>query len=197
MSSDSSVMYSASVSGVTILPVGQLPQTPQVSAVQEDVLFSADVCNNLIVQQSINIASTVQTDFTLTLPAGVKGIALSRLSGTTPARVVVTIDPTAFQGSTGTTNIPLTVSSTGAVNLPPPVRLLINTRDFNQRGQIFNVPGKLVDMLADPVRNRLYILRQDKNLVLVYETTPGLRLIRTLRTGNTPTRMAMTTDGLA
>jgi len=73
--------------------------------------------------------------------------------------------------------------------------LLINTRDFNQRGQIVDVPGKLVDMLADPVRKRLYLLRQDKNLVLVYDTVSTPRLIATMRTGNTPMHMAMTTDG--
>jgi uncharacterized protein (TIGR03437 family) len=197
MSSDSSVMYSASVSGVTILPIAQLPQIPQVGTTQEDLLFTSDACANLGLQQVLNITSlsSVQTDFTLSLPTGTTGVSFSKTSGTTPARIVVTIDPTAFQGVAGTTSIPLTITSTGAVNLPPPVRLLINTRDFNQRGQIVDVPGKLVDMLADPVRNRLYVLRQDKNLVLVYETVATPRLIATLRTGNTPMHMAMTTDG--
>jgi len=47
------------------------------------------------------------------------------------------------------------------------VRLLINTRIPDNRGTIFNVPGKIVDVLADPVRNRFYVIRQDKNLVLI------------------------------
>ena len=81
------------------------------------------------------------------------------------------------------------------MNLPPQVRLLINTRDFNQRGQILNVPGKLVDMLADPVRGRFYVLRQDKNLVLVYDMITLQQVAAPLlRTGNTPTQMAITTD---
>lgn len=195
MSTDGQAMYSASVSGVTILPVGQLPDTAQVGATQEDVLFAADSCNRLVVTQTLNIVSlsSVQTDFTLSFPAGITGVTLSATSGTTPAQIVVTIDPTAFQGVKGTTSIPLTITSNGAVNLPPPVRLLINTRDFNQRGQILNIPGKLVDLLADQARGRLYILRQDKNLVLVYDMTT-LQQIASLRTGNTPTQMAMTTD---
>ena len=49
------------------------------------------------------------------------------------------------------------------------MRLLINTRDFNQRGQIMNIPGKLVDILTDQARSRLYVLRQDQNVVLVYD----------------------------
>ena len=197
IASDSSVMYSASISGLTILPIGQLPQTPRLGAKQEDLLFTSDACNNLGVQQFLDISSlsSAQTDFTLSLPNGVSGVSFSRTSGTTPAHILVNIDPAAFQGVSGTTGIPLTITSTGAVNLPPAVRLLVNTRDFNQRGQIVNVPGKLVDILADPVRERLYVVRQDKNLVLVYDTTASPpRLFSTFRTGNTPTKAAMTTD---
>ena len=204
MSSDGQVMYAASVSGVTILPIGQLPNTAQVGATQEDVLFAADACNLLVVKKTINITSllsSVPTDFTLSLPDGISGVTLSKTSGTTPAEIVVTIDPSAFQGAKGTTNIPLTITSNGAVNLPPPVRLLINTRDFNQRGQILNIPGKLVDMLPDPARARLYILRQDLNEVLVYDmatlqaaTSTAPQPVTTFRTGNTPTQLAMTAD---
>ena len=195
MSSDGQFMYSASVSGVTILPVGQLPNTPQVGFSQEDMLFVADACNRLVLKQTLNIISlsSVQTDFKLSLPAGTSGITLSATSGTTPAQVIITIDPTAFQAAKGTTNIPLTLTSDGAVNLPAPERLLINTRDFNQRGQILNIPGKLVDILADQARSRLYVLRQDQNVVLVYDAVT-LQRIAFLRTGNTPTQMALTTD---
>jgi hypothetical protein len=157
-------MISASVSGVTILPIGQLPNTAQIGAGQEAYLFAADACNRLTLSQTISIVSlsSVQTDFTLSLPTGTSGVTLSQTTGTTPAQVVVTIDPTVFQNAKGTTTIPLTITSNGAVNLPPAVNLLINTRDFSQRGQILNIPGKLVDMLGDQSRARLYVIRQDK-----------------------------------
>ena len=195
ISTDGQFMYSASVSGVMILPIGQLPNTPQVGATQEDVLFAADACNRLAFSQIINIVSlsSVQTDFKLSLPDGTSGVTLSATSGTTPAQIVVTIDPTAFQGVKGTTSIPLTITSSGAVNLPPAMRLLINTRDFNQHGQILNVPGKLVDLLADPARSRLYILRQDKNEVLLFDMVTHQET-GSFRTGNTPTQLAMTAD---
>ncbi len=197
MSLDGQAMYSASVSGVTILPVGQLPKTAQVGATQEDILFATDACNRLVMKQTISIISlsSVQTDFTLSLPKGTTGVTLSTTTGTTPANVVITIDPTVFQNAKGTASIPLTITSNGAVNLPSQVRLLVNTRDFNQRGQVLNVPGKLVDMLADPVRGRLYILRQDKNLVLVYDMVTLQQVAAPLlRTGNTPIQMAITID---
>ncbi len=195
MSSDGQGMYSASPSGVAILPVGQLPNLPQVGFSQEDMLFAADACNQLVLQQTLNIISlsSVNTDFTLSLPTGTTGVTLSTTSGTTPAHVVITIDPSAFQSARGTTSIPLTLTSNGAVNLPAPLRLLINTRDFNQRGQIVNIPGKLVDILTDQTRSRVYILRQDINTVLVYDAVT-LQRLAFLRTGNTPTQMAFSAD---
>ena len=63
-----------------------------------------------------------------------------------------------------------------------------------------NVPGKIVDILADPVRNRVYMLRQDKNVVLIYDSTTLTPLMCDqqpckLRTGNTPVAgMAITED---
>src|SRR6202030_3525556 len=100
----------------------------------------------------------------LSLPQGTTGVTLSATSGTIPATVQITIDPAAFQGAKGTTAIPLTITSSRGVNLPPSVRLLINTRDVNQRGQIVNIPGKLIDVFADVSRSRLYVIRQDRNL---------------------------------
>ena len=195
ISSDGQAMYSASASGVVILPIGQLPNLPQVGFAGEDMLFAADACNQLVLQQTLNIISlsSVNTDFSLSLPADTTGIKLSATSGTTPAQVMITIDPNVFQAAKGTTSIPLTLTSNGAVNLPAPLRLLINTRDFNQRGQIMNIPGKLVDILTDAGRSRLYILRQDQNVVLVYDAAT-LQRTAFLRTGNTPTQMAFSAD---
>src|SRR5207344_637096 len=125
---------------------GQLPQTPQVSAVQEDVLFQGDSCNAGVITRNLDIASlgTAPANFTLSLPVGVTGISLSATSGTTPATIQIRVDPTAFQGAKGTSQVMLTIASSNAVNLPAAVRLLVNAKDFNQRGQIVNIPGKLV-----------------------------------------------------
>lgn len=197
MSSDGNTMFSTSVSGVTIFPIGQLPQTPQVGTAQEDLLF-ADTgagCTASLFSQTLNVVSlgSAPADFTLSLPTGVTGITLSQTSGITPAQVQVTVDPIAFQAAKGTTTITLTITSNAAVNLPPTVRLLVNLHGATQVGKILNVPGKIVDMLADPARKRLYLLRQDKNLVLAYDMAT-LTQLATMRTGNTPTQMTMTLD---
>ena len=48
-------------------------------------------------------------------------------------------------------------------------------------------------MLADPVRDRFYVVQQDRNQVLVFNGSTYTQ-IATLRTGTTPTQMAMTFD---
>ena len=202
MSSDMNTMYAASVGGVLVLPVGTLSaKAPRVVARQEDVLFSGDACNRQVISQFIDIADLGggSIDFKLSLPDGTVGVRLSQTTGTTPARVRIDVDPTVYQNARGTTTIPLTITSSGAVNIPFPVRLLINTRDVNQTGKILNVPGKIVDILADRFRNRIYMLRQDKNLVLIYDSTTMQPLMCgpvpcQMRTGNTPMSMAITDD---
>lgn len=202
MSSDMNTMYAASVGGVLVLPVGTLSaKAPRVVARQEDVLFFGDACNRQVISQFIDIADLGggSVDFKLSLPDGTLGVRLSQTTGTTPARVRIDVDPTVYQNARGTTSIPLTITSAGAVNIPFPVRLLINTRDVNQTGKILNVPGKIVDILADRFRNRIYMLRQDKNLVLVYDSATMQPLMCgpvpcQMRTGNTPMSMAITDD---
>ena len=196
MSSDMNTMYAASVGGVLVLPVGSLSgNAPRVTALQEDVLFFGDACNRQVISQFVDIVNLGggPVDFRLSLPDGTTGVRLSQTSGVTPARVRIDVDPTVFQNARGTTTIQLTITSGGAVNLPFPVRLLINTRDVNQTGKILNVPGKIVDVIADRFRNRFYMLRQDKNLVLVYDSTT-LKQVAQMRTGNTPVSMAITDD---
>ncbi len=62
-----------------------------------------------------------------------------------------------------------------------PVHVLVNHADPNQRGTILEVPGTLVDILADPVRDRYYVLRQDNNTLLVFDGANNTQL-KTLRT---------------
>jgi uncharacterized protein (TIGR03437 family) len=195
-SSDMNTVYAVADEGVMILPVGSLATAPQVAAQQEDVVFLSNTCNSASISQTLNVADLGgnNTPFTLSLPSGTQGIQLSATSGTTPAQVQISVDVTAYQTAKGTTTIPLTINSANSINIPPTVRLLINTRDLNQRGQMVDVPGKIVDILADPVRSRVYVLRQDKNQVLVYDTGTLQQIGPPLRTGNTPVGMAITRD---
>jgi uncharacterized protein (TIGR03437 family) len=176
-----------------VLPIGSLAQQHRLSTVQEDLVFRSNACDRRLIIQDLDIVDPGgnATDFTLSTTA--LGVRITPASGVTPARVRIEIDPTIYQNLKGTTAVPLTITSRQAINIPLPVRLLVNTREPDQRGAFFNVPGKLVDVMADPLRNRFYVIRQDNNTVLVFDGT-SFATIGAMRTGNTPLHMATTLD---
>ena len=193
LSSNGKTMFAISDSGVTVLPVGSLNQYPRIAVAQEDLTIKSSICDHRVQTQLLTITDPGggNTDFQIAVSQ--TGVTVSPSSGLTPATVQVRVDPAAFQNQTGTTALILQITSNAAVNLPQPVRLLVNNPEPNQRGTIINVPGRLSDILTDSVRNRVYILRQDKNLLLVFDAS-NYQQIAAFRTATTPARMAMTTD---
>ena len=187
------IMYSASDSGVLILPVGSLSSQPRLTASKEDIVFRPDPCKSNIASQTFDLVSPSggRVGFVI-VPTNI-GVNVYPRSGFTPARVTVSVDPGSFQQQNGTTTAFLDIFSLEAVNVPNPVRVLINNRGADQRGTFLSVPGTLVDLLADPARDRYYVLRQQKNDVLVYDSTNN-NLLATMRTSATPTQMTLTMD---
>lgn len=188
------VIYSISQSGVVVLPTGAVNQERRLRASVEDVVFRGAFCDRRTSVQEITITDPGggRTSFTLT-PSG-PGITVTPSSGVTPATVRVTIDPNVFANQKGTVSASIIISSTDAVNVPPPVRVLISTPEPDQRGTVFNVPGKLVDVLADPARDRFYIVRQDQSVVLVFDGSRYSQ-VAALPTKLAPTQLAITRDG--
>lgn len=194
LNADATIMYAISESGVMVLPVGSLNTYHRVAATREDVLVATNFCNSGILSQSLTITDPGggQTDFTVTTTQ--PGVTILPAKGTTPATVQVLVDPKAIPGSGGTAAFFLTLSSQSAVNQPKPIRLLVNNPDPSQRGTIVDQPGVLSDILPDQTRNRVYVLRQDMNQLLVFDGN-SLSVAATLRTATSPTMMAMTSDG--
>jgi hypothetical protein len=107
-----------------------------------------------------------------------RAFQVSPSSGVTPATITVTAAPAAFVGALGTSVASLDHHFGSAVNQPIPVRVLVSNPDPDQRGTVVNVPGILSDIMADQAHNRFYIMRQDRNQVLVYDgTTNAFNLI--------------------
>jgi uncharacterized protein (TIGR03437 family) len=193
LSGDYSTMFAISDSGVTVLPVGSWERSARRLVVsQEDVVFRGNFCDRRASSQDILITdpSGAATDFSLTADAGVRVVPAT---GTTPARVRITVDPNSFTSQKGTTAAKIQIRSSRAVNQPNAIRVLVNTREPDQRGSFYNVSGRLVDILADPNQDRFFVLRQDKNQVLVFDGVTYSQ-IATLKTGNTPTQMAISFD---
>jgi uncharacterized protein (TIGR03437 family) len=215
LNSSRDVVYAASDSGVTVLPVGQRARSPRVKFDVEDVIFRGSACapQQQTLQVRVEDASGGNTAFRL-LPAG-RGVRVVPDAGITPAVINITIDPGVFDNNKGTSIAFINVIAPSAINVPNAdlagvteinnglglltvskaidvndrLRVLINNREPDQRGSVLNIPGTLVDIVADTTRDRFLVIRQDKNQVLVFDKT--LRQIATLRTGNTPTQMAV------
>jgi uncharacterized protein (TIGR03437 family) len=199
LNSTRTVLYAASDSGVLILPVGALNQEHLLIASKEDLVFRSNTCEKGILKQEFDVVNPgggrtrFQIAPTDTQGKLVDGISVTSDSVFTPAHVTVTVDLNKFQKQKGTTTAFLIIASPEAVNLPDPVRVLVNNRDPDQRGTFVNIPGNLVDILSDPARDRYYVLRQQKNDVQVYDSSNN-NLIATLRTSTTPTTMTITMD---
>jgi uncharacterized protein (TIGR03437 family) len=193
LSSDASTLYGVSDSGVMVLRVGSLSAADQVIATQEDMVFRGNFCDRSVATQALTIVNPGGGNTAFSISSNTPGLSVSPSSGVTPATILVTVDPNVFSGQKGTVVGSLQLQSSQAVNNPNPVRVLINSREPVQRGAFVDIPGKLVDILPDPIQNRFYVLRQDLNQVQVYDGTNNT-LIATLRTGNVPKGMAITFD---
>jgi uncharacterized protein (TIGR03437 family) len=187
------VLYAVSDSGVMVFPVGRLNQQHRIKANVSDVVARGTFCNRNVITQTITITDPGggATDFSLT--ANQPGVTISPGFGITPAQVQVRVDPTAFQNQNGTLAVTLNLASSSAINVVKPLRLLINNRNPDQRGTFFNIPAQLTDILADPVRNRFYVVAQDLDQVLVFDSIT-YQQIASLKTSATPTQMAITFD---
>jgi uncharacterized protein (TIGR03437 family) len=187
------LLYAVSDSGVMVFPVGRLNQQHRLVASVRDVVARGTFCNRNMITQTVTITDPGGGNTDFQLSTDTQGVTISPSSGITPATVQVRVDPTAFQDQNGTLSVALTLSSATAVNRPLQIRLLINNRNPDQRGTFVSVPGYLTDLLADPIRSRFYIVAQDTDQVLVFDST-NYSQIAALKTSATPTQIAFTFD---
>jgi uncharacterized protein (TIGR03437 family) len=178
-------------SGVTYLPLGDLGTVPQVRPSVEQVYFQFDYCQRQALTQQLRLEGSPGTDFQLTTL--LRGVTFSPSRGTTPATVTVSVDFQEYSRVQGTTFGQIVVTSQDAVNVLDPIQLAINVKDADQRGRVVTLPGRLVDILADPGREQFYVLEQKKNELHVFQNS-DLRLLGSYRTGNRPTWMTLSAD---
>ncbi|MDX1944848.1 MAG: hypothetical protein SFU86_05515, partial [Pirellulaceae bacterium] len=190
LSADGRMMYAASDSGVTFLPVGQLDQERRVVAALEDLVFRPSACDRRVMTLDLPILDLSGQATEFQLSTTMAGLRLSQSAGVTPAIIQVSIDPAVFPASvTGT----LTLTARESIRTGESVRVVVNVTEPDQRGTPLAIPGRLVDLLADPQRDRFYVLRQDRNQVMAFDGTTRA-LLATWKTGQTPTQLAISFD---
>lgn len=194
LTSDGSVMYALSQSGLMVLPVGSLNKYPRIAASSQNLLFLDNFCVRNATSQTLTISDPGGNNTPFSIASSNPGVTVSPSSGVTPALVTVSVNPNAFQNQTGTTDVSLSISSVAAIDAAPSVTVLVNAPQPSQRGSIVNIPGTLVDLLSDNSRVQYYVLRQDANQVEVFNGTNNTQ-IASLPTCPRPMSMAETFDG--
>src|SRR5688572_2767081 len=116
LSRDRRTIYAASDSGLAILPVRRLAESPRVVATQEDVVFRGNFCNRDLISQQIDIVDPGGNRTPFRITGAPSGVRLTASSSTTPATVRIDVDPAAFQSQRGTTEAFLQLESSMAVN---------------------------------------------------------------------------------
>ena len=193
LASDGSLMFSVSDSGVMVIPIGSLNSIPRILANVEDVVFKGSFCDRQSGTQQITVSDPGGNRVPFTISSGSSGITLSPSSGVTPMTVTIRVDQEAFRSKRGTSSVALKITSADAANVPKDVRVLVNAKEPDQKGTSVNVAGTLVDILADPTRDRFFILRQDLNQVLVFDANT-YNQVAILKTSTNPLQMAITFD---
>lgn len=186
-------LYAVSENGLTVLPVGDLERARVVATTADTISFRFNVCNKLSATASFAVVHRGPAPVDFTLATSMPGLRLSSTSGTTPAFITATFDPDQLFNVRGTSVGLIQVTSSGAVNLPEPVRVLVNLQDSDQRGTIFVQNGALRDLLVDELRERFYILDSSRNRLLVFDLN-DFSLRQEVRTGNFPLHMAVAQD---
>ena len=196
LSDDGQHLYGVSESGLLYLPLQQLSETPQINVRAEDrqLLFEFDFCNQEPQTRTIRIDTNdggpAEFSIRAVLPGTetvVPGITFEPHQGVAPAEVRMTVSAGVIGNTQGTAEFELRIIS-DAVNLVQPASIFVSVRDLDQKGIFHELPGRFVDLLVDPARNRFYVLDQQRFLVHFFDAD-SFRLLGSFRTGNTPTWM--------
>ena len=189
ISSDHNTMYSISDSGVMILPVGNLNQYPRLSASVEDLVFRGNFCDRNVTTQTFTITDPGggHTPFSIsTTTSGITDFAVQRRhpGDGTRYRSIPTRSPAR--------RAPLRRSSTSrssaAVNLPPAVRVLINSqRPVAARDRLSMFPARWWTCWPIPSASSITCCARTRTRCW-YSTRANNTQKATLRTCTTPTR---------
>ncbi len=202
VTSDGNDLFAVSESGLLHISLANLGDMPllEVNPADRQLVFEFDNCLRDGISKTIRLENPLggePAQFSLSTILQRSGdrpaVLFEPHQGTTPAEVRVTVDAGALGPVQGIQTFPILIS-TDAVNIPRPATVVANVKDVDQRGRFIPVPGQLVEVVGDPFRDRLYVLDQQNFEVLMFDSN-DFRLLGSFRTGNTPTQMAVSTDG--
>ncbi len=190
-SPDGRFLFAISTSGMTVIPVGQLPLLPVLQVDTPNVVLSVDICNRGVAIADIRIsnAGAGRMTFSAVLNNANAPVILNLRSGVAPSTLQISYNPRAVL-TRGTQQYSLVLVSPEAVNIEPAILINLNFRDVDQRGSIIPLAGFGVDLLMDELRQRIYIANYMQDQIDVYSLRER-RFLPPVRVGNRPISMAM------
>jgi YVTN family beta-propeller protein len=214
LTADGKQAWGMSESGLLSLPLGKLFEYPIIAPETTQVFLAQDECNRGIAAGALKVNNLGKGRLTYAVFNNTgNAVVFSQSSGLAPSTVTFTMEPgrsgvvrrpgTNIWTGAGTyqgTALNVTLSTADAINLPNTLRLYMNYRQSDQRGQIFPIPTTpngsegLQDLVLDERRNRVYITNSGYNRVEVFDTRRQ-KFLDPIVVGQLPHQMAMTSDG--
>ncbi|MDX2180113.1 MAG: beta-propeller fold lactonase family protein [Bryobacteraceae bacterium] len=214
LSPDGAGLYGISESGFMIVPIGTLSQQPIAQVDRTAVLLANDQCGAFANLRSGRVA--VRNEGRGALGAVTATLQIAPGGPATGAATAPTVRSQPVAGGTdfeytfsaanrttlGTVNPfhDYAISATGAVNLPPQVRVFQNNRDTDARGEVIPIPvgisaaEGLTDLVYDAARQRVYISNSGLNRIEIYDIRTRA-LLAPVPVGQLPRSMALSFDG--
>jgi len=186
-------LYAVSDSGILHLPLAEMATTARLRPSVEQIFFQFDFCQRASRQQQFRIENPGGGSADFAISSTLPGVSFNPSRGTAPATIEVIADFGEFSRTQGTSSGQILITSQNAINLVEPIAISVNVKDADQNGRVVPLPGRFVDVLADPRRDQFYALEQTKNTVHVFQNS-DLRLLTSFRTGNRPNWMTLTGD---
>jgi DNA-binding beta-propeller fold protein YncE len=214
ITSDGANAFGLSESGMIYLPLSTLYDYPILQPETTQVFLAVDDCNKGIARATVRINNLGKGKLTFSVPNLGAALVAQISSGVAPSTVTFVIEPgrsgvtrqygtNLYTGAATNTGTPINVSlaSLEAINIPNTIRIYMNYRNSDQRGQIFPIPTTpnsttegLRDLALDEYRNRLYIANSGYNRIEVFDTK-NQRFLSPIPVGQLPHQMAIATDG--
>jgi len=214
ITSDGANAFGLSESGMISLPLSTLYDYPILQPETTQVFLAVDECNKGIARAAVRINNLGKGKLTFSVPNLGAALVAQISSGVAPSTVTFVMEPgrsgvtrqygtNLYTGAATNAGTPINVSlaSLEAINIPNTIRIYMNYRNSDQRGQIFAVPTTpnsttegIRDLALDEYRSRLYIANSGYNRIEVFDTK-NQRFLNPIPVGQLPHQMAMATDG--
>jgi len=210
---EGTLLWALSESGVIQLPIATLFDYPILMPDASQVFLANDECNKGIARAVVRVGNLGKGKLTYSVPNTGSALVAQITSGVAPSNITFVQEPgragvtrqagtNLYTGSAFNTGFPVNVvlASLEAINLPNVIRVYMNFRQPDQRGQVYPVPTTpaggegLWDLLLDEPRGRLYLTNSGYNRIEVFDLRKG-RFIQPIETGQLPHVMAMSLDG--